>query len=298
MMKFKQKKTGLNRLRRNDMIFYCTLVAIPLLHFILFYVVVNINSILLAFQSIDKLTNQKTWTLETMKRAFTNLTQQPMMKMRFRNSVRMFFIVQIISEVFSLVFSFYIYKKYPGWSTFRVILYIFRYFVDRAIPMIAAEWFGKQIEGFLSGPDFRFETLMFYNIFFSFGSTVLLYSNRMSGLSVDVLEAGQLDGVSGVKEFWYITFPHLYPLFSTFAITSLVGIFTGEYNLFTFGTAVATPELQTIGYWLFVQTYEASLSSDAMFPILAGTGMIITIVVAPATLLTRHLMEKYGPSED
>lgn len=306
----KKKKSGMTKLRRNDLFFYIGIIAIPMIQFFLMKICVDINAILLAFQKIDGLTNKSVWTLSTMKEAFVNMTQDSMMLKRLWNSVRMFFVTQVTGILLSLLFSNYIYKKFAGWGAFRVILYlpsivsgvvttsVYRFFVDRAVPDLMMKLFGIEIEGLLSGPAFRYEAVVFYSVWVSFGSSVLLYSNRMSSIAVEVVEAASLDGASGFKEFRYITFPHLYPLFSTFVITSLVGIFTAQYNLFTFGTSVATTELQTIGYWLFMQTYEATRTSDAMFPLLSATGMLITIVIAPLTFLTKHFMEKYGPSED
>ncbi len=304
-----KKNKGLSRLRRNDLIFYICLVIVPSLQFFLMYVCVNVNAILLAFQKIDAVTMETTWTMSTLKEAFLNF-KTPMMLKRLGNSVKMYFTTQSISMALSLLFSNYIYKKYPGWGKFRVILYIpyiisgvvtttlFRFFVDRAVPDIMQDLFGLEMEGLLSGPKYRYEAIIFYTIWLSFGTSVLLYSNRMSSISVDVVEAASLDGASGFKEFIYITFPHLYNLFTTFLVTSIVGIFTAEYSLFTFGSSVATMELQTIGYWFFTQTYDASRTSDTMFTILSATGIMITLIVAPLTIFVKHTLEKIGPSED
>ena len=49
----KNKQKTMSTKRRNEAIFFTCLVAYPMLQFLVFYVAVNINSILLAFQTYD-----------------------------------------------------------------------------------------------------------------------------------------------------------------------------------------------------------------------------------------------------
>ena len=57
--------------------------------------------------------------------------------------------------------------------------------------------------------DRRFATVMFYNIFIGFATSVLMYANKMSSISTEVIESAHLDGASGIKEFMIqFTFPN------------------------------------------------------------------------------------------
>ena len=49
----KKKQKTLTTKRRNEAIFFTCLVAYPMIQFLIFYVAVNINSVLLAFQDYN-----------------------------------------------------------------------------------------------------------------------------------------------------------------------------------------------------------------------------------------------------
>ena len=45
-----QKKGGFSEKRRRNLIFYCCMAFLPMLQYLIFYIGVNFNSILLSFQ--------------------------------------------------------------------------------------------------------------------------------------------------------------------------------------------------------------------------------------------------------
>ena len=65
------KIDGMNTVKRNDLIFYVSLMAIPVAQFLIFYVGVNAKSIIYAFQNIDLTENVTTFTLNNFKNIFT-----------------------------------------------------------------------------------------------------------------------------------------------------------------------------------------------------------------------------------
>ena len=124
-----------------------------------------------------------------------------------------------------------------------------------------------------------------------------MYSNAMSGnISPEMVEAAQLEGVSAIQEFFYITFPLIFPTFSTFTVTGVAGIFTNQFGLFNFYGPAADPSLQTYGYYIYVKTLNAS--SKAEYPYLASMGVWLTAVAAPITFLVKYLLEKIDPTND
>ena len=135
---------------------------------------------------------------------------------------------------------------------------------------------------------------MFYNLFVSFGTSTLMYSNAMDNISPAQVDAARLEGAVGLKEFYYITFPMIYPTFSTFFITGVATIFTNQYNLYSFFGEGSS--IQTYGYWLYVQV--AGAVSQSEYPVVAAVGIFLTIIAVPLTLIVKKLLEKFGPSED
>ena len=303
-----KKKTKLGAYNRKDILFYSLLMAYPVLQFAVFYVAVNANSILLTFQRYDTMTGAVTWVgFENLAEAFRMMTQQLELLDAMANSFLAYAISLVIGTPLALLFSFYIYKQLPASGFFRVLLFlpsivsaivmvtIFQFFADRAVPEIFTKAFGAEtFQGLIENPETRFGTVMFYNIFVSFGTSTLMYSNAMDAISPDQVDAARLEGAVGIKEFFYITFPMIYPTFSTFLITGVATIFTNQYNLDSFfgdGSSI-----QTYGYWLYVQV--AGAASQSEYPVLAAVGILLTIIAVPLTLIVRKLLEKFGPSED
>lgn len=303
-----KKRSKLGAYNRRDILFYIALMAFPVLQFTVFYVVVNTNSILLTFKSYDTLTGTVSWVgFENLKEAFRMMTQQLDLLDAMKNSFLAYVITLVIGTPLALLFSFYIYKKLPASGFFRVLLFmpsiisaivmvtIFQFFSDRAVPEIFTKVFGVQtFQGLIENPDTRFGTVMFYNIFVSFGTATLMYSNAMDAISPDQVDAAKLEGAVGIKEFLYITFPMIYPTFSTFFITGVATIFTNQYNLYSFfgdGSSI-----QTYGYWLYVKV--AGAVSQSEYPVLAAVGILLTVIAVPLTLIVKKLLEKFGPSEE
>ena len=283
-------------------------MAFPLAQFCVFYIGVNVNSILMSFQRIDVKNDTITWTLDNIKNAFQTMTGSPELLPVLRISIIAYLLLTVISVPLGLFFSYYIYKKLPLSGAFRVILFlpsilsaivmatIFQFFFERAIPSIMLQFYGIEMMGLLENPSTRFASLIFYNVLMGFGANVLMYTNSMSGISQEIVESAQLDGANTLQEFWHITMPMIYPTLSMFLFTGVASIFTNQLNLFSFYGGSAPSGIQTYGYYFYTKTYGAKSMSE--YPILSAMGLLMTLVVVPVTLLVKHLLEKHGPKED
>ena len=303
-----KKRSRLGAYNRKDIIFYAALMAFPVVQFLIFYIVVNANSLLLTFRSYDTLTGEVSWVgWDNLAEAFRMMTQQKELLDAMGTSFLAYAISLCIGTPLALLFSFYIYKEYPASGAFRVLLFlpsivsaivmvtIFQFFSDRAVPEVFRIAFGvENVQGLSENPDTRFAPLMFYNLFVSFGTSTLTYSNAMDNISPAQVDAARLEGAVGLREFYYITFPMIYPTFSTFFITGVATIFTNQYNLYSFFGEGSS--IQTYGYWLYVQV--AGAVSQSEYPVVAAVGIFLTIIAVPLTLIVKKLLEKFGPSED
>ncbi len=303
-----QKKQILLKEKHKDLLFYILMMAFPVAQFVVFYIGVNFNSVLLAFQDIDIAAGTKTFTLDNAAEAFRLITQSSALVSALKNSLLSFAIIVVVSTPLGLLFSYYIYKKQPGHGVFRVILFlpsilsaivmvaIFQAFVERAVPGMANSLFGISISGLLENVDSRFTTIMFYNIWFGFGTNVLMYTNAMSGIDPSLVEASHLDGATGFREFIHVTLPSIYPTVVTFVVVSVAGIFVNQLNLFSFFGPNASDEIRTYGYYLYAKVQKAA--SEAEYPVLSAIGLMMTMVAVPLTMGIRRLMEKFGPRAD
>jgi len=304
----KEKKKGVFwSEKRKDLLFYTLAIALPVLQFCIFYIGVNFNSILLSFRKYDRSVEEFVFCgFDNFKDVLTEFFTGYTLKNGFFNSLKVWALTTVISLPLSLLFSYFIYKKFPLGKFFKVALFlpqvisgmvtvvIYMYFIERAVPMLSELIFHKSIEGWLSNPQTRFGALLFYNVFYSFGSYILLFLGGMNGVDPAVVEAGKIDGATGIKEFWYIVMPEVYPTFVTFFVLGVAGIFSNQFSLFSFYGIEAGNNVMTFGYYLYAKT---SVATDTEYPRLAAIGLLMTLVIVPITLLVKRVLEKIGWKE-
>ena len=307
-VKFKKPKID-----KGDLLFYCVFLAWPVLQFCIFYIGVNFNSVLLSFR-FNELNETGTelitryWTLESYKDAWDMLWYGDG-KRYIAFTLKAYLTTNIISVPLGLLFAYYIFKKLAGWSAFRVVLFlpsilsgvvvglIYRYLFAGLESVIGVNLMDP-VEGNL------FLVLMFYNIWISFGTNVLMYSNKMSSISEEIIESAHLDGAVGIKEFWYIVLPLTYSTLSVFLITGVASMFVHQYGVIEMFNWDASDSIKSIGFWFFAQAnqYKKMLSLDdisaAGLPTLAAMGIIMTVITVPIALTVRWALEKFGPSEE
>lgn len=302
------KRKRITASKWREIAFYVLMLAFPVIQFGIFYIGVNFNSFLLAFQKIDVLDNTTVFTFDNIKNAFKLLLFDEGMRSMTFYSLISYFVSLLIGVPLGLLFSFYIAKKMMGSRFFRVILFLpsilpaivlvvmFKYFVEEGLESFLVEYMGKTSRlGLLSDQGTRFFVIVFYNIWISFGTSVLMYANKMSGIAPEVMEAAHLDGATGFKEFWHIHLPLVFPTLSIFLYTGVGSIFINQMNLYSFFGTQARE--QTFGYFLYVQAKRVD-GNIAEYPMVASYGLMFTAVAVPLTLLVKKLLEKFGPRED
>ena len=115
------KRYNQRKVRRN--LFFAALVTLPVLQFCICYIYVNLNSFMLAFQEYTL--GENGWStsfanFDNFTSALTILTDGAGLA-RFGNSLQLFFWTTCVGLTLALLFSYYIYKKYPMSELFRVV---------------------------------------------------------------------------------------------------------------------------------------------------------------------------------
>ena len=296
-----------------SMWFYIAVLAIPLLQFCIFYIGVNVNSFILAFRNITLDAETKkyffSWTFDNFINWFADENEFLQLTQTLLISLKSYAISLVIGVPLGLFFAYYIFKKLPGAMFFRFMLFmpsiiasivlvsIFRYFTDYVIPEVLNVFHIELSGTLLSEKSTRYATVMFYNLFVSFGTTVLLYSNKMANISPEIIEAAQLDGVSPAREFFSIVLPQTFSTLSIFLVTGIAGIFTNEINNFSFFNYYWKPDTATLGFLMYFRTQKAK-GDISQYPPVAALGLMMSAVAIPLTFLARWFLNKVGPSED
>lgn len=304
---------SLKQSRKAKLICYLSVITIPVLQFIVFYIIVNANSFALAFKNyyyndVGELICEFVW-FENFKKVIVDLFTLNEFRYIIRNSLIFYGISLLSGAGVAVFFSYYIFKKKFLGNFFKVMLYLpsivssmvitvmYSFFCQKGLPVICDKIFHVTIPAFGESFDVQFTYICVYNFFIGLGSNVLIYSGTMASISDSIIEAGQVDGTNTIQEFFYIVMPTIFSTYILFIITGMVTIFTGQGNLFNFFGMSAPDELQTLGYYMYVKTKQAG-TNYTLYPYLAAYGLDLTMVAVPIIFTLRWLFNKYGPSED
>ncbi len=292
-----EKTKGLQAGNRKSLIFYIVLMAIPTLQFVLFYICVNFNSFLLAFKHYTTTDSFEINLTKNFTEWFSPQNRE-LLGGYLRNSLLAFVLQLFIITPLGVFFAFYIFKKLPMAGFFRVMLFVPSIVSALVVLKIYTEFFaGAELTWLSNGTRIQKLVMVFLgNLLVGFGTSVLLYANKMSAIAPEVIESAQLDGASGIKEFIYVVFPMIYSTFSVFLITSIASLLTNQWNNFAFYGFDAQPTA-TFGYYLFIQLDKTS-SRVYLLPSLSALGLMATAVTIPVTFLVKFFVTKFGPSEE
>ena len=294
-------------------LFVYSLIGYPLILFAIFYVAINFNSILLAFQRIDGtgkhfagFDNFTTFLKELFGRG--NL-----LAYSFINSIKMYFINLVICMPLYILFSYLLFRKcflnkavsflimIPAIMSGLVIALVFVNFIGdngafayitKSLKLNGGKWINL-----LNSEKYAFKTTIFYMIWLSFSTSLIVYPTAMRGISPEIFESAKIDGVTHMfQELWYIILPLIYPTFTTFLITGFAAIFSTAGPLLEFYYTGAPDYVSNMGYY-FTKMILVD-STEFSYPKYAAGGLILTIIVAPLTLLLKWALEKFGPTTE
>ncbi len=298
--------------KTKKLIFFICMVSPLILQVCVFYIYVNISNISLAFTKYEEVKGvgfvENFAGFSNFKFVLNELFKTENVGM-FGVSFLMYCFVAFLATPVSIIFSFYVYKKYFLSELFRVILF-FPQIISTVIMSSLYSFVVGEIYMLITGAEASLLasnqtstvvlTVIFYNLWMGFGANILLASGAMSGINESVVESCHLDGCNTVQEFIYITLPSIFPTITTFVVIDLAAIFSNQMNLYTFFAQNAP--VRSIGYYLYVQTvHSAGLVPNDLYwtyPQVSAFGLMITLVVLPLTLTVRKLMQKYGPSDE
>lgn len=108
---------------------------------------------------------------------------------------------------------------------------------------------------FLSNPSQALIVLAGLSIFKVCGNTMIYYYGGLQSIDRQIYEAADIDGASGFRKFWNITFPMLKPIHFYVLINTTIGsfqVFDSAYLLTSGGPNYSTT---TIVYYLYQQGF-------------------------------------------
>ncbi len=219
------------------------------------------------------------------------------------NGYKFYFISFVVNQ-FSIIIAFYIYKNYkfsgimmltmmvPNCLAGLVQPLLFRYLVTYVVPAIT----GEEISLFFN-VETALPTVLVMNAFFAFPGGMLFYVSQFGKVAKELTEAAALDGVTPLKEFWYIAFPSVYQIWSL----GLLGILTSGlmqagpgYTLY--GDQGYKYGIATLNYHLTVQVLVSDKKIN--FPVSASVNMILAIISIIGINIMKRIFERIDPYKE
>ncbi len=285
-------------------IFILGMIALPILNFLIFYVYVNFNSVLMAFQVLKN--GEMVWSLNNFSLFFEQVFDtETVLFGAFGNTMKFFAVQLFLLLPATTLIAYFIYKKIFGYKFFRVMFFVPTILSTVLLTILYSNIIGIKgpiakfyqilvsaptIPEFLADKRYALNAIIVYVVWTGFGTNLILLSGAMNRIPNEVIEAARLDGVGAFRELIRIILPMVWPTMTTLLVFTFVGIFTtsGPILLFTKGDW----DTYTISYWIFEQVY----SSSGRYEYASAVGLVFTVVALPIVLGVKKLMERWQES--
>ena len=278
-----------------------SILIIPLISLCVFWVYGTIQSIPIAFEHhFDDGTLKYDFNnFKTIFDSFNepdNLLAQALGNTLTYWAVGFFFMMPVC-----FLMAFFLYKKILWYKFFRLVFFFpsiissviiaafFKYIFGPGgqIPYIWETVFGKEGVLFLANSEYAFPTMIFYNIYTGLTGFLLYWLSAYARLPEEIMEAGRIDGLTDMGEFWYIAVPLTLPFYATMALLSVTGILdAGGAALLLTGGAYGTYD---VGFYLYKYTVSGSLNDQGLS---GAVGLIKGALVLPIALIVNRFVNK------
>ncbi len=299
----------LTKKRVQEIAFAYSFLAYTLILFAVFYVYVNVDSLVMAFQKINIDGTRTFFGFENFKNFISKLfANNSLIGISFRNSLIMYFIGLFITLPLQIIFSYMLFKKCFAHKVIRVLVLmpsiisgfvyamVFRNFAGAELQKTMVMWGFENFPNLLDDSRYVFGTTIFYGIWLAFSTSLIVYPNAMRSIDPGIYESASIDGIYTMwQELRYIILPLIFPTLSTFLITGFAGIMTNSGCLIAFYMYSAPSEAYNMGYYLTVQIFNDP--NPIRYPEVAAGGITLTMIMAPLTMLFKRLLDKMDPYE-
>ncbi|MDD7165225.1 MAG: sugar ABC transporter permease [Clostridia bacterium] len=309
------KKFRLTQKKRIEWLFAGSLLLIPIIHFCVFNLYVNLNAVLLSFKTYKADIDSYVWNFgdffinyKDMFKAFT--VEGSGLLLSCRNSLVFTILNNFFLLPLSVILTYFLHKKMPCTLFFRVIfqlpsiisvvvlVMVFRFMFDSTIGFVNPflKWIGLEKiipkEGWLGTEKTAWILMITYCVWVGFGGNVLLLSGAMARVPSELIEAAKIDGIGFWSELWHIEVPLIGGTISTMLLLSVQVFFSYflPVQLLTNGGPDGATQTLAMYSIRFIKGGGTDLTQSATL------GMIITLIGTPLIIGFKKLFDKVFPA--
>lgn len=257
-------------------------------------------SVVLAFFSWDIITPPRFVGLEN----FAEIASDPTIRVSFLNTIGFVVVAVTLQLAVALVLAVLVNTRMPGLlkSFFRSVLFFPLVLSAASVSIIMGYLFNENfglvnhVLNLLGMADVPWLTstrgamtvVVLVYVWQNFGFSFLLFLGGLSSIPKEVYEAAQVDGATGWKQFWRITFPLVSPttlVASVMAIISALQIFDQPYVLTRGGPGDSTRTAVMVIYESAFKQLEFGRAS--------AIGIVLTVVIMLVTAVQFRLSRRF-----
>jgi multiple sugar transport system permease protein/N-acetylglucosamine transport system permease protein len=306
------KKRRIFKRKTKDTAFIIFMLSFAAAHFLIFWLYVNINTIVMSFMRFNTQTAQYEWYGFTR---FANIFRDmimgrdPLMVNSLKNSLCSFPVQNFIILPLSFIAAFYLFKKVPMSNMFRVIFFLpsiisivvltmsFRFMFHADFGpanKLVETLFGLKPDYFSSMSPTVMPMVFLFGVWAGLGYNIILINGAMGRIPKEILEYGRLDGVSLSREMFQIILPLVWPTISTLFILGSLAIFSFYLQpmLLVGSSGGYMGRGSTVALQVMYMVQNGS-GNDA-----AATGLFFSVIGVPFVMLIKWIMGKITPDVD
>ena len=293
----KKVRKKMTKKHKINLLFIWSMLLIPIIQWIVFYLYVNMDSFVLAFREVGG-----KWTMGYMSTAWHELTTGGSVLLGAMSNTLIYFAKDVLMIPFQLIIAYFLYKEIAGSKFFRIMFYLpslisgvvmVTVYSALIAPYGAVGQLIKNIFGscpsFLADSRYATWAIVLYTIWLGWGGNMLIFGGSLSRIPTEMFEAARLDGITASKELVYLILPLMWPTLSTILVLNLTGLFAAGGPILLFDSAKLNVGIDTIGYWMFEKIWK---NGAAAYNEVSATGLILTLIGAPVILLIRWLIDR------
>lgn len=282
--------------------FIISMLTLPILQFLIFFVYVNIDTVVMSFQ--ERRLAGISWGLGNYRRFFNELGLGEI-GYAVKNSL-LIGLNDLFLLLISVIFSYFFFKKIRAAGFFRIIFFlpsvisivifvmVYKYMFDPNIGIVnhILKWFGNENppEWLANTSNYQLPLVMGYCLWVGTGYNILIMGGAMANLPEEVMEYSRLEGVGYFQELFKVVIPMIWPTISVGILTSVTTMFTLfiQVELIT-ENGGTFHQSTTIGFMI-----NSIVKGGTDFEWAATLGICFTVVAIPIIIGVRKAMEKIG----
>ncbi len=161
--------------------------------------------------------------------------------------------------------------------------------VEKAPSALKGQFVGLSWWDWLAGPSVAMSAIMACVIWTTSGTLMLIFLGGLQNIPESLDEAATLDGATGWKRMWHVTFPMLRPQIFLVLVLGLVGTWQVFDQIYAMSFGGPDKSTITPAFWIYFQSFKNGQAGLG-----AALAVLLCLIIAVFTMIQRRLVSDKG----